>query len=114
MDEIKDDLGVSINYTGIDKLVPEAECNNRTIAERIRVAYHHLPYKIISKIILRYLAMACTKQLNIFPAKGGASHIIVHMHYSMVGNMIMPRTARYSLEHMSKQTIVINQPIPMH
>jgi hypothetical protein len=29
--------------------VPEAERNNRTIAERIRAAYHNLPYRVIPK-----------------------------------------------------------------
>ena len=73
MDEIKDELGVSMNYTGTDEHVPEVERNNLTIAERIRVAYHHLPFKTMPRVMLKYLAMVCTKQLNIFPAKGGVS-----------------------------------------
>ena len=78
-----------MNYTGTNEYVPEAERNNRTIAERIRVAYHHLPFKTMPKVMLRYLAMVCSKQLYIFPAKGGASPIIVHMFCLMEGNMIM-------------------------
>ncbi|MGC8528515.1 hypothetical protein, partial [Acidiphilium sp.] len=62
-----------MNYTTTDEHVPEAERNNRTIAERIRCAYPNLPYKGISKQMLRYLSMVCTKQLNLFPAKGGVS-----------------------------------------
>ena len=34
---------------------------------------HNLPYKRVSKIMSRYLALVCTHQLNIFPAKGGVS-----------------------------------------
>ena len=61
MDEIKDELGVSMNYTGTDEHVPEAECNNHTIAKRIRVAYHHLPFKTMPRVMLKYLVMVCTK-----------------------------------------------------
>jgi hypothetical protein len=53
--------------------VPEAERNNRTIGERIRTTYHNLPYKAIPRIMLKYLAMVSTQQLNLFPAKGGVS-----------------------------------------
>ncbi|MGC9213443.1 MAG: hypothetical protein ACP5F2_08285 [Athalassotoga sp.] len=73
MDQVKDELDVDMNYTTTDEHVPEAERNNRTIAERIRCAYHNLPYKAISKLMLCYLSMVSTKQLNLFPAKGGVS-----------------------------------------
>ncbi len=53
MDPVKDELGVDMNYTTTDEHVPEAERNNRTIAERIRCAYHNLPYKAIPKLMLR-------------------------------------------------------------
>ena len=45
MDEIKDKLDTDMNYTGTDKYVPEAVHNNRTIRERVRIRYHHLPFK---------------------------------------------------------------------
>ncbi|MGC8466570.1 MAG: hypothetical protein ACP5O0_11715, partial [Acidimicrobiales bacterium] len=73
MDLVKDELNVSMNYTTTDEHVPEAERNNRTIAERIRCAYLNLPYKALPKVMLRYLAMVSTKQLNLLPAKGGVS-----------------------------------------
>lgn len=73
LDLVKDELGVTMNYTTTDEHVPEAERNNRTIAERIRCAYHSLPYKAIPRLMLRYLAMVCTSQLNMFPVKGGVS-----------------------------------------
>ena len=73
MDSVKDELGIDMNYTARGEHVPEAERNNRTIAERIRAAYHNLPYKAIPKLMLKYLAMECTHQLNLFPAKGGVS-----------------------------------------
>jgi len=71
MGPVADGLDVEMNYTMTDEHVPEAERNNRTIQERIHATYHHLPYVMIPKMMLRYLAMACTVQLNYFPAKGG-------------------------------------------
>ena len=71
MDEIKEKLDTNMNYTGMDKHVPEAECNNHTIGERVRVRYHYLPFKTMPKGMLKYLAMVSTQQLNIFPAKRG-------------------------------------------
>ena len=73
MDPVKDDLDVDMNYTSAGEHVPEAERNNRTIAERIRAAYHYLPYRAIPRVMLKHLAMNCTHHLNLFPAKGGVS-----------------------------------------
>jgi hypothetical protein len=53
--------------------VPDVERNNRTIKERIRAAYHRLPYKALPRIMIRYLAMYQVNQLNLFPVKGGVS-----------------------------------------
>mgnify|MGYP002176679840 FL=1 len=73
MDKVKDDLNVDMNFTNAQDHVPEAERNNRTIKERIRAAYHRLPYKAIPRIMIRYLAMNQANQLNLFPVKGGVS-----------------------------------------
>ena len=71
MDPIKDDLEVDMNYTARGKQSPEAEHNIRTIREWIWVAYHNLPYMKVLKVMLKYLGMVSTQQLNLFPAKGG-------------------------------------------
>ncbi len=73
MDDVKDKLGMNMNYTSKDEHVPEAERNNRTIGERVRTTYHRLPYNAVPRIMLTYIAMVCTQQLNLFPAKGGVS-----------------------------------------
>ena len=73
MDKVADELYVRMNYTTMGEHVPKAERNNRTIKERIRAAYHNLPYKHLPKVMWRKLAMLCTDQLNYFPAKGGVS-----------------------------------------
>jgi hypothetical protein len=61
------------DFTNAQDHVPEAEQNNRTIKDRIRAAYHRLPYKVIPRIMINYLAMIQANQLNIVPVKGGVS-----------------------------------------
>ena len=73
MEEIQDELDIELNFANAGDHVPEAERDNRTIKERIRAAYHHLPYKALPKIMIRYLAMTSASKLNLFPVKGGVS-----------------------------------------
>jgi hypothetical protein len=73
MNEVNDTVDIEMNYTSRGEYVPEAERNNCTIGERIRTTYHNLPYKVIPKVMLKYLAMVSTNQLNLFLAKGGVS-----------------------------------------
>ena len=70
---VADDLDVIMNYTNAGDHVPEAERNNRVLQERVRTAYHRLPYKAIPKTMLKHLTMISAEQLNYFPAKGGIS-----------------------------------------
>ena len=73
MDEVKDELNVDINYANPLDQVPEAERNNRVIKEHVRVACHHPPFKKSPRVMIRYLVMVQTNQLNYFPVKGGIS-----------------------------------------
>jgi hypothetical protein len=73
MDQVSDELDVEMNYTTTDEHVPEAERNNRTIKERVRAAYHSLPFKAIPKVMLKKLVTHQTKLLNFLPSKGGVS-----------------------------------------
>jgi hypothetical protein len=73
MNEVNDKLDIKMNYTLKGENVPKAERNNRTIGERVRATYHNLPYKAIPCIMLKFLSMVCTHQLNLFLAKGGVS-----------------------------------------
>ena len=70
---IKSKLNVPLNCVNPDDHVPEAERNNRTIAERFRAQFHRLPFTAMPKVMIRTLAMRVTTLLNIFPAKGGIS-----------------------------------------
>jgi hypothetical protein len=73
MEKVTDDLEVNMNFTIAQDHVPESERNNQTIKEMIRAAYHRLPYMAIPRIMIHYLAMIQTNQLNLFPVKGGVS-----------------------------------------
>ena len=73
MDEVKDEMDIDMNYANTGDHQPEAERNNRTIKERIRAAYHRLPFKCIPRIMIEILAVRETAKLNYFPAKGGVS-----------------------------------------
>ena len=73
IDPIRDKLNAEMNFANPGDHVPEAECNNHTIKECIRAAFHHLPYKAMPRVMIRYLSMECTSKLNMFPAKGAIS-----------------------------------------
>ena len=73
MDDIKDELSIDMNYASAQEHVPEAERNNRVIKERVRAAFHRLPYNTIPKVMVKMLAMESTNKLNFFPPKGGVS-----------------------------------------
>jgi hypothetical protein len=73
MEKVKDDLGVRMNFMNALDHVPEVERNNRTIKERVRAAYHRLPYKALPRQLIRYLVTTQASQINFFPAKGGIS-----------------------------------------
>ena len=61
MDPIQDDLDVEMNYTAMGEHVPKAKRNNRTIGERIQVAYYNMPYMKIPRVMLQYLGMVSTQ-----------------------------------------------------
>ena len=73
MDEVADTLEVDMNYTSGNEHVPEAERNNRVIAERFRARFSELPYQTMPKPMITRLAMECAFCLNIAPVKGGLS-----------------------------------------
>ena len=66
-----------MDYSATKKHVPEAERNNRVLKERIRTAFHRLPFKSLPKTVLKVLVMETVRKLNYFPAKCGISQ-----HYS--------------------------------
>jgi hypothetical protein len=73
INEIQEEFNITPNYPSAQEHVPEAERNNRVIKERMRAVFHSLPFKAIPKIMIKFLAMECTKKLNYLPPKGGVS-----------------------------------------
>ena len=92
MNKVSDDLDVVMNYTNASNHVPEVEQNDCTIKESIRATFQRLPYKAIPCIMIRYLTMVSSMQLNLFPAKGGIS-----TYYSP--QMIMDQMKLYYTKH---------------
>ena len=57
--------------------VPDIERANRTLQERFRVKLYRLPFKLIPRTMIKYLALRVTRHGNSFPAQTGISQ-----HYS--------------------------------
>ena len=74
---MKDELNVEMEYSAPQAHVGEAERNNRTIQERVRAAYHRLPYAALPKAIMKILVIEAARKLNFFPNRHGISQ-----HYS--------------------------------
>jgi len=66
-------LPIVVNFANPDEHVPEAERNNRTIKERVRVNYHYLPYTRWTRIMVKAVVAEAAKKLTFFPAKDGIS-----------------------------------------
>ena len=64
---------VNINFSNAQEHVPEAERNNRVIQERVRCAYHRMPYTHLPRALVKALVMESAKKLNFFPARHGVS-----------------------------------------
>ena len=71
------DPPIKYNLASAGAHAPRAERNNRLIKERVRAAYHQLPYERLPKKLLIAMAMQATTKLNYFPAKHGASECCV-------------------------------------
>ena len=69
MDEVKDNLDVTMNYTNSKDHESVAERNNRTIKESYRTGLHCTPYSRIPKVMIEELMVHSTKRINWFPAK---------------------------------------------
>ena len=62
-----------MQYCNAQDHVPEAERNNRTIKERVRVNFYQLPFKCLPQVLVIILVTEATKKLNYVPAKHGIS-----------------------------------------
>ena len=76
-DDVKDDMGVTMNYAAPGEHEPTIERNNQTLKALFRTHYHRMVYKAIPKVLTIALIKHVTKVINFYPAKGGISQ-----HYS--------------------------------
>ena len=60
--EFKHEMELKFNFTSAKEHIPEAERNNRIIKERVRAAFHRLPYKKIPKVMTHILVMESTNR----------------------------------------------------
>ena len=71
MDDVKDDLNCTMNYTNAQDHEPHAERNNRTIKNQIIVGLRRTAYKTMTRVMIRHLVITSTEKFNNFPAKHG-------------------------------------------
>ena len=68
---------IKMNYAAAQEHVPQAEQNNCVIQERIQEAYHRFPFPYLPRILVKYLVMKSTKNLNLFTNKQGVSKYFI-------------------------------------
>jgi hypothetical protein len=56
-----ENFGINMNFAYPQEHVPEAECNNCVIKERVRATFHWLPYKQITKTMTKILVIEAAK-----------------------------------------------------
>jgi len=67
---------INMQYCNVQDHVPEAERNNRTIKERVRVTFCQLPFTCLPQVLLIILVTEATKKLNYVLAKHGISRLL--------------------------------------
>ena len=80
---IGEKFNINMQHCNAQDHVPEAERNNRTIKERVRVNFYQLPFKCLPQVLVIILVTEATKKLNYVPARHGISkyyspRMIVH------------------------------------
>ena len=62
-----------LNLSSANEHVPEIERKIRVIKERVRAVRYSLPFNALPPKVLIHSVLFVTKQLNLFPVKGGVS-----------------------------------------
>jgi hypothetical protein len=71
---LEDELGVKMQFAPPQGHVSEAERNNRTIKERVRVTYHCSHFNRIPQVMMTTAVLQLAATLNFFPPRGGCSN----------------------------------------
>ena len=74
IEELEDELKVTMKFAPPQGHVPEAERNNRTIKERVRIMYHRNHFQWIPPLMIITAVMRLAATLNFFPPRGGCSN----------------------------------------
>ena len=97
IEPLADDFNVVMNFANPQEHVPEAERNNRVIKERVRATYHRLPYRHLTKTMVKVLVSESAKKLNFFPAKHGVSKFYSPRMMLHQKNLDYLRHCRYAM-----------------
>ncbi len=62
-----------LNLASANKHIPESERKIRVIKEQVRAIIYSIPFNSLPARMLVYAVLFVTKQLNLFPMKGGLS-----------------------------------------
>ena len=73
--ELDESWDVEFNFSLPQERFPGIEHENRVLHERFFVGLYFLPYKILPKSMIRYLALRVTRNRSYFPKKMGISKI---------------------------------------
>ena len=68
--ELDETWDVEFNFSLPQEHVPDIEHENRVLQERFCVGLYRLPYKILPKLMIRYLALRITRNRSYLPKKG--------------------------------------------
>ncbi|KAI2506113.1 Reverse transcriptase (RNA-dependent DNA polymerase) [Fragilaria crotonensis] len=97
IEPLADEFEVVMNFANAQEHVPEAERNNRVIKERVRATYHRLPYRQLTKTMVKMLVSESAKKLNFFPSKNGVSKFYSPRMMLHQRNLDYSRHCRYAL-----------------
>ena len=77
LETLTKDWTVAFNFAHPGEHVPDIERENRTLQDRFRVNLYRLPFMMLPRTMIRYLALRITRNRGLFPQKSGISK-----HYS--------------------------------
>ncbi|KAI2510062.1 Reverse transcriptase (RNA-dependent DNA polymerase) [Fragilaria crotonensis] len=97
IEPLADEFHVAMNFANAQEHVPEAERNNRVIKERVRATYHRLPYRQLTRTMVKMLVSESAKKLNFFPSKNGVSKFYSPRMMLHQRNLDYSRHCRYAL-----------------
>ena len=97
IEPLANEFNVDMNFANAQEHVPEAERNNRVIKDRVRATFHRLPYRRLTRTMVKVLVSDSAKKLNFFPAKHGVSKFYSPRMILHQKNLDFMRHCRYAM-----------------